>query len=103
FEPLTSFSSEAEQLHLSHPLVKRILDRFSAQGFSAHDLSRRCAVVVPGESVARVIVYGRLTIFGRSAARLHDELVAVAAAWTPGETPSPYKDPVTAQRAREVT
>jgi hypothetical protein len=103
FEPLTSLSSEAEQLHLSHPLVKRILDRFSAQGFGAHDLSRRCAVAVAGESVARVIVYGRLTIFGRSAARLHDELVAVAAAWTPGETPTPYKDPVTAQRAREVT
>ncbi len=103
FEPLTSLSSEAEQLHLSHPLVKRILDRFAAQGFGAHDLSRRCAVAVPGESVARVIAYARLTLFGNGAARLHDELVAVAAAWTPGETPTPYKDPVTAQKAREVT
>lgn len=103
FEPLTSLSSEAEQLHLAHPLVKRILDRFAAQGFGAHDLSRRCAVAVPGESVARVIAYARLTLFGDSAARLHDELVAVSAAWTPGETPTPYKDPVTAQRAREVT
>jgi hypothetical protein len=103
FEPLTSLSSEAEQLHLAHPLVKRILDRFAAQGFGAHDLSRRCAVVVPGESVARVLAYARLTLFGNGAARLHDELVTVAAAWTPGETPTPYKDPVTAQRAREVT
>ncbi len=103
FEPLTSLSSEAEQLHLSHPLVKRILDRFAAQGFGAHDLSRRCAVAVPGESVARVIAYARLTLFGFGAARLHDELVAIAAAWTPGETPTPYKDPVTAERAREVT
>lgn len=103
FEPLTSLSSSAEQLHLSHPLVKRILDRFAAQGFGAHNLSRRCAVAVPGESVARVIAYARLTLFGEGAARLHDELVAVAAAWTPGETPAPYKDPVTAQKAREVT
>ncbi len=103
FEPLTSISSPAEQLHLAHPLVKRILDRFVAQGFGAHDLSRHCAVVVPGESVARVIAYARLTIFGNGAARLHDELVAVAAAWTPGEKPTPYKDPVTAQKAREVT
>lgn len=103
FEPLTSLSSEAEQLHLSHPLVKRILDRFAAQGFGAHDLSRRCAVAVPGESVARVLAYARLTLFGNGAARLHDELVTVAAAWTPGETPTPYKDPVTAQRAREAT
>jgi hypothetical protein len=103
FEPLTSLSSEAEQLHLAHPLVKRILDRFAAQGFGAHDLSRRCAVAVPGESVARVIAYARLTLFGNGAARLHDELVTVAAAWTPGETPTPYKDPVTAQRSRDVT
>lgn len=103
FEPLTSLSSEAEQLHLSHPLVKRILDRFAAQGFGAHDLSRHCAVAVPGESVARVIAYARLTLFGHGAARLHDELVAVAAPWAFGEIPSPYKDPVTAHKAREVT
>lgn len=103
FEPLTSISSPAEQLHLAHPLVKRILDRFVSQGFGAHDLSRHCAVVVPKQSVARVIAYARLTLFGHGAARLHDELVAVPAAWTPGEAPSPYKDPVTAQKAREVT
>lgn len=103
FEPLKTLSSHAEQLHLSHPLVKRILDRFVAQGFGAHDLSRHCAVAVPGESVARALVYGRLTLFGHGAARLHDELVVVAAAWTPGESPEPYKDRVTAQRAREVT
>lgn len=102
FEPLTSISSAAEQLHLAHPLVRRILDRFVAQGFGAHDLSRHCAVVVPGESVARAIAYARLTLFGNGAARLHDELVAVAAAWIPGEKPTPYKDPVTAQKARDL-
>ena len=103
FHPLHALVSSTEQLHLSHPLVKRILDRFAAQGFGAHDLSRRCAVSVPDESVARVIAYARLTLFGSGAARLHDELVAIPAAWTPGEPPSPYKDPVTAHRAIEVT
>jgi hypothetical protein len=103
FHPLQALASTTEQLHLSHPLVRRILDRFLAQGFGAHDLTRRCAVSVPGESVARVLAYARLTLFGNGAVRLHDELVVVSAAWVPGETPVPYKDPVTAQRAREVT
>lgn len=103
FHPLHALAASTEQLHLSHPLVKRILDRFTAQGFGAHDLSRRCAVSVPGESVARVIAYARLTLFGAGAARLHDELIALPALWTPGEAPLPEQDPVTAQRAIEVT
>lgn len=96
FHPLTTLSEEAEQLHLAHPLVKRILDRFLAQGFGAHDLTRVSAVVVPDESVVRVIAYGRLTLFGAGATRLHDQVVPVAAAWS-GDTTDvqPYKDPVT--------
>jgi hypothetical protein len=103
FEPLTTLSEEAEQLHLAHPLVRRILDRFVAQGFGAHDLSRVCAVVLPKENVARVIAYARLTFFGHGAARLHDELITVAAPWTPGQPVVPYKDAATAMRARELT
>ena len=106
FEPLESLNEEAEQLHLAHPVVKRILDRFLAQGYGAHDLSRVAAVVVPGENVSRVVAYARLTLFGNGAARLHDEIVSVAAPWSPGadgERVVPYKDPVTAARARELT
>jgi len=103
FEPLATLTEEAEQLHLAHPLVRRILDRFVAQGYGAHDLSRVCAVIVPAENVARVLAYARLTFFGHGAARLHDELVTVAAPWTPGEPVQPYKDPATAARARDVT
>jgi hypothetical protein len=97
FHPLANLNEEVEQLHLSHPFVKRILDRFLAQGFGAHDLSRVTAVVAPGESVVRVIGYARLTLFGSGAARLHDQLVALAAAWS-GEASSvkPYKDRATA-------
>lgn len=104
FEPLERLGDDAEQLHLAHPLVKRILDRFLAQGYGAHDLSRVCGVVVPGESVARVLAYARLTLFGPGAARLHDELLSVAAPWpsTPGDV-APYKDAATASKAREVT
>lgn len=103
FEPLTTLSEETEQLHLAHPLVRRILDRFVAQGYGAHDLSRVCAVVVPDEKVARVLAYARLTFFGQGAGRLHDELISVAAPWSPGEPPLPYKDAPTAVRARDVT
>lgn len=103
FEPLATLTEDAEQLHLAHPLVRRILDRFVAQGFGAHDLSRVCAVSVPGENVTRVLAYARLTLFGEGAARLHDELVAVVAPWTPGEPLETYRDSATATRAREAT
>jgi hypothetical protein len=93
-------AEEAEQIHLAHPFVRRILDRFLAQGFGAHDLSRVTALVAPDESVVRVVAYARLTLFGAGAARLHDQLVSIAAAWT-GDAADvqPYKDRVTAVTA----
>ncbi|MCU0657953.1 MAG: DISARM system SNF2-like helicase DrmD [Polyangiaceae bacterium] len=100
FHPITRLSEEAEQLHLAHPFVKRILDRFLAQGFGAHDLSRVTAVLAPDESVIRAIAFARLTLFGTGAARLHDQLVPIAAPWAgnPGEV-RPYKDRSTALTA----
>ncbi len=102
FTPLAQLSSEVEQLHLAHPVVRRVLDRFLAQGFSAHDLSRTSAIVSP-DSVIRVLVYARLTLFGPSAARLHDELVALAAPWN-GDVATahaiePYRDAATTSQA----
>ena len=100
FEPLSSLTDASEQLYLAHPFVRRILDRFRAQGFSAHDLSRVAAVVSPDDSVARVVAYGRLTLFGPGAARLHDEIVAIAASWPDRhDAATPYRDRVTAQNA----
>ncbi|HOU94713.1 MAG TPA: helicase-related protein, partial [Polyangiaceae bacterium] len=103
FHPAQLLTDEAEQLHLAHPFVRRLLDRFLAQGYSAHDLSRFTAVIAPGESVVRVVGYARLTLFGAGAARLHDELVALAAAW-PGKAKDvkPYKDRGTAARAQQL-
>ena len=69
-------------LHLSHPFVQRMLGRFLAQGWSAHDLARVTAVRNPYDGIARVIAFGRLSLFGAGATRLHDQLVSVAAPWT---------------------
>ena len=100
FHPLSRLAEDAEQLHLAHPFVKRILDRFLAQGFGAHDLTRVTAVVAPDESVVRVVAYGRMTLFGAGAARLHDQLVPIAAAWVGDATDvQPYKDRATAVAA----
>jgi superfamily II DNA or RNA helicase len=97
FHPLTRLSEDAEQLHLAHPFVKRILDRFLAQGFGAHDLTRVTAVVAPDESVVRVVAFARLTLFGSGAARLHDQLVPLGAAWSGNASEvQPYKDRATA-------
>jgi hypothetical protein len=100
FHALTRLSEDAEQLHLAHPFVKRILDRFLAQGFGAHDLARVTAVIAPDETVVRVVGFARLTLFGSGAARLHDEIVGLAAAWS-GEASEiePYKARATAVRA----
>jgi hypothetical protein len=82
FRPLERMGETRVHLHLEHPFIQRILSRFRAQGYSAQDLSR--VTVVPNEKdgIARVIAYGRVSLFGPGAARLHDELVSVAAAWT---------------------
>ncbi len=80
FEPPPKMNSVAAQLHLSHPFVRRILSRFRAQGYSAHDLNR-VTIVRSSDKLVRVIAFGRLSLFGHGAARLHDQLVSVAARW----------------------
>jgi ERCC4-related helicase len=80
FEPPPKMNSAAAQLHLSHPFVKRIFSRFLSQGYSAHDLNR-VTIVRSNDKLVRVIAFGRLSLFGRGAARLHDQLVSVAARW----------------------
>lgn len=93
FHPLETLTEDSEQLHLAHPLVKRILDRFLAQGFGAHDLSRITAVVSAESFTVRVVAFARLTLFGNGGARLHDEIVALAAPWPrDSDTLVPYKD-----------
>jgi hypothetical protein len=80
FESPRKLSTPVVQLHLKHPIIQRLLARFLAQGYSAHDLARVTVVRNPKDAVPRVIALGRLSIFGHSATRLHDEVLAVAAA-----------------------
>ena len=67
-------------LHLEQRVAKRLLGRFSAQGFVHHDLSRAC-FAQSTDSVPRVVLLGRLCLYGENAARLHEELIPVTARW----------------------
>ncbi|MFO0590344.1 MAG: DISARM system SNF2-like helicase DrmD [Polyangiaceae bacterium] len=79
FKALATMGEDRVHLHLEHPFVQRILSRFLAQGFSAQDLSRVTVLANDRSDEARVVAFGRLSLFGAGAARLHDELIAVAA------------------------
>ena len=84
--------------------VQRLLGRFLAQGFVHDDLSRAC-LIQSDDAVPRVILLGRLSLYGERAARLHDEIIAVAARWhdrgARGEPLRPYAEEAEA-RARDV-
>jgi hypothetical protein len=81
FAPPERINSGVAHMHLQHPLVQRVLSRFIAQGYSAHDLSRVTIVKTARDSLVRVIAFGRLSLFGPGATRLHDEVISVAAQW----------------------
>jgi superfamily II DNA or RNA helicase len=73
-------TDEVVHLHLEHRVVQRLLGRFVAQGFIHHDLSRSC-LAVADDSIRRVVLVGRLCLYGPRAARLHEELIWVTARW----------------------
>ena len=85
FEEPERLAEDRVHLHLEHPLVQRLLSRFHAQGFSAEDLSRVAVVRDPERSTPHAVLFGRLSLFGHGASRLHDELVTVAAPWLPAD------------------
>ena len=91
FEDAGELSEDTVHLHLEQRVAQRLLARFRAQGFVYHDLSRACLVQAK-DSIPRVILLGRLCLFGRQAERLHEELVPVAARWTdPARRPAPLR------------
>ena len=84
FEPPRLREGEPEpqdviQLHLEHRLVKRLISRFASQGFRAN-VGRITAIVGPNQS-PRVVLIGRLSLFGLGARRLHEEIIPITAAW----------------------
>ncbi len=81
----------AVQLHLEHRVARRLLGRFTSQGLIHHDLSKAC-LTVAADAVPRVVLLGRLAVYGPRAARLHEELVPVTARWV---DPDRRQEPLT--------
>jgi hypothetical protein len=81
FKPLARIGEDRVHLHLEHPVVQRLLSRFLSQGYGAHDLSRVTIVPNDRDGLVRVIAFGRISLFGPGASRLHDEVLSVGAQW----------------------
>lgn len=94
-------NAEAVHLHLEHRLVQRLLSRFLSQGFLHHELSRAC-VLPSRDPQPRVVVLGRLSLFGQGATRLHDELITVMADWHPGADRAAALSPVESSEREAV-
>ena len=80
FEDTGRLGENAVQLHLEHRVARRLLGRFTAQGLIHHDLSKACLTAAP-DAIPRVVLLGRLALYGPKAARLHEEIVPVTARW----------------------
>jgi superfamily II DNA or RNA helicase len=80
FEDAGVLTEDTVHLHLEQRVAQRLLARFRSQGFIHHDLSRACLAQAT-DSIPRVILLGRLSLYGRGAERLHEELVPLAARW----------------------
>lgn len=81
-------AGDVVQVHLEHRLVRRLLSRFLSVGFQ-QGLARACVLKTREPGPPRVVLIGRLALYGEGAQRLHEELVTVTADWrdrarTPG-------------------
>lgn len=91
FDASEAIDDSVVQLHLEHRVVKRLLGRFMAQGFVHHDLSR-AVLASSGDAIPRVVLVGRIALYGPGAARLHEEVLTVTARWV---DPANRKGPLT--------
>lgn len=82
FESPKGVDDSVVQLHLQHRVTQRLLGRFMAQGFVHHDLSRAC-IAQSDDNIPRVVLLGRVSLYGPGASRLHEEILSVTARWTP--------------------
>jgi hypothetical protein len=80
FEDQGDLDDGKVHLHLEHRIAQRLLGRFRAQGFVNFDLSRACLTQTK-DPIPRVLLLGRLALYGPHAARLHEEMLVVAARW----------------------
>jgi len=80
FEDAGVLTDDVVHLHLEQRVAQRLLARFRSQGFVYHDLSRACLAQAT-DSIPRVVLLGRLSLYGRGAERLHEEVVPLTARW----------------------
>jgi hypothetical protein len=80
FKDAGILTEDTVHLHLEQRVAQRLLARFRAQGFIHHDLARACLAQID-DPIPRVILLGRLSLYGRGAERLHEEIVPVTARW----------------------
>ena len=80
FEDAGVLTDDVVHLHLEQRVAQRLLARFRSQGFIHHDLSRAC-LAQSRDSIQRVVLLGRLSLYGHGAERLHEEIVPLAARW----------------------
>jgi len=70
FKDAGVLTDDVVHLHLEQRVAQRLLARFRSQGFVLHDLSRAC-LVQAADAIPRVILLGRLSLYGQQAERLH--------------------------------
>ena len=80
FKDAGTLTEETVHLHLEQRIAQRLLARFRSQGFIYHDLSRAC-LAQAGDSIPRVVLLGRLSLYGGRAERLHEEVIPITARW----------------------
>ncbi|MEQ1653652.1 MAG: helicase-related protein [Hyphomicrobium sp.] len=92
-------AADVVQVHVEHRLVRRLLSRFLTAGFQA-GLSRAC-VIQTEELDSKVVLLGRLALYGPNATRLHEEIIPIAATWTgeAGDAIKPLTDDVVGMHA----
>ncbi len=104
-EPVETLVSDAVQLHLQHPLAQRAVSPFRAQAFTEEGLARVSVVVDRSSARKRVLLLGRLAVFGPGASRLHEEILSLAAFWSEGDDPKrlePFASDSANERALEA-
>jgi hypothetical protein len=84
FKDPKEVNADRVHLHLEHPLVQRLLNRFLVRGFQTDELSR-AAVISTADDTAKLILLARLSLYGHGAARLHDEVIELVAEWDPAD------------------
>lgn len=80
FEDAGVLTEDTVHLHLEQRVAQRLLALFRSRRFSDGTSSRAC-IASSADAIPRVVLLGRLSLYGRGAERLHEEIVPLTARW----------------------